>query len=66
MRPNMNTPLTKTLRIGSRGSDLALLQARYVAEHSKGPTEIVILKTRGDQIQHLSLDKVEGKGFFTK
>ena len=25
-----------------------------------------IIKTKGDKIQHLSFDKIEGKGFFTK
>lgn len=54
------------IRIGSRGSDLALWQARYVAARLGGETDIVVIKTAGDQIQHLSLDKVEGKGFFTK
>lgn len=29
-------------------------------------TELLIIKTQGDQVQHLSLDKLEGKGFFTK
>lgn len=28
--------------------------------------EIKIIKTQGDKIQHLSFDKLEGKGFFTK
>ncbi len=55
-----------TLRIGSRGSELALWQARYVASRLTVPSEIVIIKTEGDRITHLSLDKVEGKGFFTK
>ncbi|MCL4112353.1 UNVERIFIED_CONTAM: hypothetical protein GTU68_039644 [Idotea baltica] len=27
---------------------------------------LVIIKTKGDQIQHLGFDKIEGKGFFTK
>ena len=27
---------------------------------------INIIKTQGDAIQHLSFDKLEGKGFFTK
>ena len=54
------------IRIGSRGSDLALWQARYVREHLDGESEIIVIKTQGDQIQHLTLDKVEGKGFFTK
>ena len=30
------------------------------------PAEIKIIKTQGDRIQHLSFDKMEGKGFFTK
>ena len=29
-------------------------------------TELNIIKTKGDKIQHLSFDKIEGKGFFTK
>jgi hydroxymethylbilane synthase len=29
-------------------------------------TEIEIISTQGDRVQHLSLDKLEGKGFFTK
>jgi len=52
--------------IGSRGSDLALWQAEYVKALLGGDSEIIVIKTRGDRIQHLSLDKVEGKGFFTK
>jgi hydroxymethylbilane synthase len=55
--------------IGSRGSDLALWQAHYVqAELEKlgVATTIKIIKTQGDIIQHLSFDKMEGKGFFTK
>ena len=54
------------LIIGSRGSDLALWQANYVSDLIEAPTRIEIIKTAGDRIQHLSLDKVEGKGFFTK
>ncbi len=56
----------KTLRIGSRGSDLALWQARHIAAALGQGVDIEVIKTRGDEIQHLSLDKVEGKGFFTK
>jgi hydroxymethylbilane synthase len=52
--------------IGSRGSDLALWQANHVKDLLGGHSEILVIKTRGDRIQHLSLDKVEGKGFFTK
>jgi len=54
-----------TLRIGTRGSDLALWQARHVAGLLGVPTEIVIIKTRGDQIQDVPLSGVEGKAFFT-
>lgn len=55
--------------IGTRGSDLALWQAHHVKsllEKSGLKCEIKIIKTQGDEIQHLSLDKLEGKGFFTK
>ena len=52
--------------IATRGSELALWQARFTAERLPGTTHIEVIKTKGDRIQHLSLDKVEGKGFFTK
>ena len=61
--------MPNSLIIGSRGSDLALWQAHHV----KGllldngyNASIKIIKTQGDKIQHLSFDKLEGKGFFTK
>jgi hydroxymethylbilane synthase len=57
------------LIIGSRGSDLALWQANYVKtqlEKKAIAVEIKIIKTKGDLIQDLSFDKIEGKGFFTK
>lgn len=59
----------KHIRIGSRGSDLALWQANHVKnqlEQLGHSVEITIIKTQGDAIQHLSFDKMEGKGFFTK
>ncbi len=55
--------------IGSRGSDLALWQAHHVKsqlEQLGCSVDIHIIKTQGDKIQHLSFDKMEGKGFFTK
>lgn len=61
----MNSPI----RIGSRGSKLALWQAHHVQSLLRDidlPAEIKIIKTQGDRIQHLSFDKMEGKGFFTK
>lgn len=60
---------TQKITIGSRGSDLALWQARHVKsqlENLGALVEIKIIKTQGDVIQHLSFDKMEGKGFFTK
>jgi len=58
-----------TLRIGTRGSDLALWQARHVAallERAGERCELVVLVTRGDRIDDVPLQNVEGKGFFTK
>jgi hydroxymethylbilane synthase len=57
------------IRIGSRGSDLALWQANHVKnqlEQLGASVDITIIKTQGDLVQHLSFDKLEGKGFFTK
>jgi hydroxymethylbilane synthase len=57
------------IRIGSRGSDLALWQANHVRKQLENlgcSVDITIIKTQGDAIQHLSFDKLEGKGFFTK
>jgi hydroxymethylbilane synthase len=57
------------IRIGSRGSDLALWQANHVKrqlEELGAEVDITIIKTKGDRIQDLSFDKLEGKGFFTK
>jgi hydroxymethylbilane synthase len=61
--------LSRIIRIGTRGSKLALWQAEYTQTQLESvgvATELVIIKTTGDQIQHLSFDKIEGKGFFTK
>jgi hydroxymethylbilane synthase len=61
--------LKNSIVIGTRGSDLALWQAHFVKSRLEalGHTcSIHIIKTQGDQIQHLSLSKLEGKGFFTK
>lgn len=55
--------------IGSRGSDLALWQANFVQSQLTDlgyPSQIKIIVTKGDRIQHLGFDKIEGKGFFTK
>lgn len=55
--------------IGSRGSDLALWQANYVTNQLQKlgiEVQLEIIVTKGDAIQDLSFDKLEGKGFFTK
>jgi len=61
--------MSRKIIIGSRGSDLALWQAHHVEARLQAlghEVEIKIIKTQGDKIQHLSFDKMEGKGFFTK
>jgi len=66
VEPNM-------IRLGTRGSLLALRQAHEVADKlrrahgvSDLPIEIVEIKTSGDRIQDRPLSEVGGKGLFTK
>lgn len=57
------------LRIGSRGSQLALWQANHIAAllRERGhEVEIEIIKTTGDKIIDVPLAKVGTKGMFTK
>ena len=61
------------LRIGTRGSPLALAQAhetrdRLVAAHGLNPddVEIVVISVTGDQIRDRPLAEIGGKGLFTK
>ena len=57
------------LRIGSRGSQLALWQANHVAAllRERGHTvEIEIIKTTGDRLQEVTFAQVGSKGMFTK
>lgn len=57
------------IKIGTRGSRLALWQAYYVQNLlEKGGlfTEIVIIETKGDQILDRSLSKIGSKGVFTQ
>ncbi|MCA9545114.1 MAG: hydroxymethylbilane synthase, partial [Myxococcales bacterium] len=57
------------LRIGTRGSALALWQADHVAARLTAatgrPTERIIFKTRGDHILDRPLAEIGGKGLFT-
>ena len=58
-----------TLIIGSRGSQLALWQANFIARQLNLldiATEIKIIKTTGDHLQTMSLTQAGGKGLFTK
>ncbi len=57
------------LRIGSRGSQLALWQANHIAARLRErghEVEIEIIKTTGDKITEVSLAQVGTKGMFTK
>ena len=60
------------LRIGTRGSPLALAQAHLVRERLKAvrpglpEAEVVVFRTTGDRIQDRKLDEIGGKGLFTK
>ncbi|GAX17574.1 hydroxymethylbilane synthase [Fistulifera solaris] len=67
--------MAEPLRIGTRGSPLALAQAyetrKRLQEHfpelrEEGAIEICVLKTQGDMILDKSLMELGGKGLFTK
>ncbi len=60
-----------SIKIGTRGSPLALWQARWVKDalHRANPgvhVEIVPIKTTGDKIRDVPLARVGGKGLFVK
>ncbi|MGO9434775.1 MAG: hydroxymethylbilane synthase [Terracidiphilus sp.] len=57
------------LRIGSRGSQLALWQANHIAtllREKRHTVEIQIIKTTGDRLQEVTFAQVGSKGMFTK
>ena len=61
----------RKIKIGSRGSPLALWQANWIrgqleSQNPDIPVEIVIIKTSGDKIQDVPLAKIGGKGLFVK
>lgn len=59
----------KPIRIGTRGSKLALYQAKHIADLLNGKgldSEIVIINTKGDKILDVSIAKIGSKGVFTK
>ncbi|HEY7291218.1 MAG TPA: hydroxymethylbilane synthase [Vicinamibacterales bacterium] len=62
--------MTRELRLGTRGSLLALWQANAVAariaEHGGPPCRIVTIKTTGDRLQDAPLSEAGGKRLFVK
>jgi hydroxymethylbilane synthase len=59
------------LRIGTRGSPLALWQANHVADllrplAAARPVELVEIETSGDKLRDVSLAQIGGQGVFTK
>ncbi len=60
----------KALRIGTRGSALALWQARSISEALRAiagvQSELVIVKTSGDKFQQTSFSEIGTKGVFIK
>ncbi|MGC1243569.1 MAG: hydroxymethylbilane synthase [Chryseosolibacter sp.] len=61
--------MNKIIRIGTRGSKLALWQAHHVADLIKPSgfrTEIVPIETKGDKILDVSIAKIGSKGVFTE
>jgi hydroxymethylbilane synthase len=61
---------TQELRLGTRGSQLALWQANTVAariaDAGGPPCRIVVIKTDGDRLQERPLSEIGGKGLFVK
>ncbi len=57
------------LVIGSRGSQLALWQANYIKDRLEArgvPCRVEVIHTKGDKIVDVPLNKVGGKGLFTR
>jgi hydroxymethylbilane synthase len=66
MRASNHLPL----RLGTRGSRLALWQANFVAGQLRAitarPVELVEIQTAGDQVRDVPLARIGGDGVFTK
>jgi hydroxymethylbilane synthase len=71
----MTETVPNTVRIGTRGSPLALAQAREVRARligahpilaAPGAIEIVVISTTGDRVVDRNLSTIGGKGLFTK
>jgi hydroxymethylbilane synthase len=64
-------PLMAALRIGTRGSALALWQANWVKDallhaHPGLAVELVVIKTKGDRVQDVPLAKIGSSALFVK
>ena len=64
-------PTSRHVRLGTRGSPMALWQARWVAgtlrqQHPGLTTELVVIRTAGDKNRHDPLPRIGGKGLFVK
>lgn len=61
----------KLIRVGSRESKLAVIQSEIIInmirdKYHDYKTELVTMKTTGDKILNITLDKIGGKGLFVK
>ncbi len=70
-KPKTENRKPARLRLGTRGSALALVQSNWVkarieARHPGLPVELVIIKTSGDKLKDVPLAQVGGKGLFIK
>ncbi len=69
MTDTQNSAQSRKLRLATRGSPLALWQAHHVAallrEHGI-ETDLVLVQTKGDQVQDRPLSQIGGDGLFTK
>ena len=68
---DLRSIMEKIIKIGTRGSKLALWQANWVKSALENkfpsiPVELIVIKTQGDKILDVPLAKVGGKGLFVK
>jgi hydroxymethylbilane synthase len=60
--------VTRAIRLGTRGSTLALTQSRWVAarlEQAGLSVTLEVIKTQGDEVTETPLPEIGGKGLFT-
>jgi len=56
----------RSIRVGTRGSELALVQARAILNALDGEGELIVIQTRGDRVVDRPLNRVGGAGLFIK